>query len=207
MICWSCEKSAGEDVLCGSCGAIAPANAQADHFSVLGVPRRFDIDAAAVEARYKELARVLHPDRYARADARARRASLQRSVQLNEAWRTLRDPVARAEYLLSLSGIDVAVGAKVTVPPALLMEIMELREALGDARAAADSARVAALAADVAARQDRAMAVVEKGFARGDSARDVVVQALIEVRYYRRFAEEVAVYEQSLADALVSHGG
>ena len=90
MICWSCEKSAGEGVTCGACGALQPPDASADHFQVLGVERRFALDREALERRYKELTRVLHPDRFARADARARRASLARSVQLNEAWRTLR---------------------------------------------------------------------------------------------------------------------
>src|SRR5581483_12006679 len=115
----------------------------------------FAVDLAALERRYKELTRVLHPDRFARADPRARRASLARSVQLNEAWRTLKDPVRRAEYLLSLQGIEVGgeegtvrrEGEKkerLPVPQALLLEVMELREGLAEARAAGDAARVAA---------------------------------------------------------------
>ncbi len=79
----------------------------ADHFRVFGLPRKFDLDVADLERRYKEMTKVLHPDRFARADPRARRASLERSVQLNLAWRTLSQPVARAEYLLSLEGIEV----------------------------------------------------------------------------------------------------
>src|SRR5439155_13136426 len=89
MICWSCEKNAGEGLTCAACGALQPPDPRADHFQVLGVERRFAVDLGALERRYKEMTRVLHPDRFARADARARRASLARSVQLNEAWRTL----------------------------------------------------------------------------------------------------------------------
>ncbi len=87
MICWSCERatSAGGD--CASCGAIQPPDPRADYFAVFGVDRRYDVDFAALEARYREQSRKLHPDRFAKADPRARRASLQRSVQLNEAWR------------------------------------------------------------------------------------------------------------------------
>src|SRR5689334_10487801 len=109
MICWSCEKGAGEGAFCASCGAVQPleAGGGADFFAVLGLPRRFDLDLAEAERLYKELARRLHPDRFARADARARRASLARSVRVNDAWKTLRDPVRRAEYLLSLSGVEV----------------------------------------------------------------------------------------------------
>ena len=107
MICWSCQKAAGDGALCAACGAVQPPDPKADYFRVLGLARAFAFDAAGAEQRYKELTKVLHPDRYARADARARRASLERSVQLNEAWQALKDPVRRAEYLLSLHGIDV----------------------------------------------------------------------------------------------------
>jgi molecular chaperone HscB len=139
MICWSCEKNAGDGMLCAGCGAVQPPDRTADHFRVFGLPRKFDLDVADLERRYKEMTKVLHPDRFARADGRARRASLERSVQLNLAWRTLSQPVARAEYLLSLQG--VAVGeptgsmrserpdnrATQPVDTALLVEVMELR--------------------------------------------------------------------------------
>ncbi len=108
MICWSCEKAAGGGMDCVHCGALQPAVPTEDYFSVLGVPRQFDVDVGALERRYRELTRKLHPDRFARADARARRASLGRSVQLNEAWRALKDPVRRAEYLLKEIGAKVA---------------------------------------------------------------------------------------------------
>ncbi len=203
MICWSCEKNAGEGLLCVGCGAIQPPFAGVDHFAVLGVERRFDLDLAVVEARYKDQARILHPDRYARADARARRASLQRAVQLNEAWRTVKDPVKRGEYLLSLWGGT----AQVAVAPGLLMEVMELREALAEAQAAADHGRVAALAMDVRGLEARALGAVAAGFSRGLAAADDIARALAAVRYYQRFAEEVAVHEEAHAGAAVVHGG
>ena len=90
-----------------ACGALQPPDDAADLFAVLGLPARFAVDLAAAEAAYKELSRQVHPDRFATADPRARRASLARTVQLNEAWRTLKDPVRRAEYLLLRAGIDV----------------------------------------------------------------------------------------------------
>ena len=74
---------------------------------MLGLPARYAVDLAAAEAAYKDLSRQVHPDRFATADPRARRASLARTVQLNEAWRTLKDPVRRAEYLLTRAGIDI----------------------------------------------------------------------------------------------------
>lgn len=205
MVCWSCEKNAGDGALCAACGAVQPADTRADYFHVLGVERRFAVELPELERRYKELTKVLHPDRFARADARARKASMERSVQVNEAWRTLRDPVRRAEYLLRLGGIDVGAeggpsrtgSGRLAVPPALLMEVMELREGLAEARAAGDQARVAALAADVRRRRDEAMSGVSRAFAASAPKLDDIAGLLVAVRYHDRFLEEVTAIEEA----------
>jgi molecular chaperone HscB len=202
MVCWSCERAPGAGITCSHCGAILPldakTDAKADFFAVLGVERRFDLDLADLEGRYRDLSRKLHPDRFAMADPRARRASLQRSVQLNEAWRTLKDPFRRAEYLLSLSGVSLSK----EVPAALLMETLELREELGEARAAGDDGKVQAMAAAMRARVAAAMQAVSAGLAVGDHAR--VATELVALRYYRRFMEEVALHDDA---ALASADG
>jgi molecular chaperone HscB len=216
MICWSCEKNAGGGLTCTSCGAIQPADPTADHFAVFGIERRYAVDVADLERRYKDMTKVLHPDRYARADERARRASLKRSIQLNEAWRTLKDPVRRAEYLLSLSGVEVGAedgtskrvdGQKVRLPvaPALLMEVMELREGLAEARAASDHGRVDALAVDVRGRREKALRAVASVFAQKAPDLEAIAHDLVAVRYYDRFLDEVAVHEEAAAEA--GHAG
>lgn len=220
MICWSCEKNAGGATFCAACGAIQPPDPAADHFQVLGVERRYAVDVAELERRYKELTRQLHPDRFARADARARRASLQRSVQLNEAWRTLRDERRRAEYLLALAGIELggeegtrriaADGSKVRVPVPqdLLMEVLELREALMEARLASDDAQVRALAGEVEERRNAAMSDVAAGMGQTPADLDGAARALVAVRYYDRFLDEVMVHEEAAAGrAGVGHAG
>jgi molecular chaperone HscB len=212
MICWSCEKDAGDGVFCGSCSAIQPTLPDLDHFAVLGAQPRFEVDEAALERRYRELSRQVHPDRFARADARARRASLARSVQLNQAWKTLRDPVKRAEYLLSLQGIEVggeegtkrpAAGGgqeRVPVPQDLLLEVLELREALLEARGAKDDAQVAALAADVRGRKAKALAAVGAALGAEPPGLEVAARELVAVRYLDRFLDEVAAHEDAAAD-------
>jgi molecular chaperone HscB len=225
MICWSCERStdAAASASCSHCGAIQPPDRGTDLFAVLGLPRRFGLDLAAAEAAFKERSRQLHPDRFAKADPRARRASLGRTVQLNEAWRTVRDPVRRAEYLLALGGyvIGAEEGAsrpadahetdtagagatagrvRIGAPPALLMEILELREELGEAREAGDSGRVAALFEGVRQRSDAALA---RGAAALETAgaddvpagaraaaRESAARELMALRYFRRFLDE-----------------
>lgn len=191
MICWSCERAPGAGITCSHCGAILPPDAKADFFAVFGVERRFDLDLADLEARYRDLSRKLHPDRFAMADPRARRASLQRSVQLNQAWRTLKDPFGRAEYLLSLSGVTLPSD----VPAPLLMETLELREELGEARAAGDDGKVQAMAAAMRARVAAAMQAVSAGLVGGDHAR--VAAELVALRYYRRFMDEVALHDDA----------
>jgi molecular chaperone HscB len=200
MICWSCEKNAGEDLLCAGCGAVQPPNPEADHFQVFGLPRKFDLDVVDLEQRYKELTKILHPDRYAKADPRARRASLERSVQLNQAWRTLSSPVARAEYLLALAGIDLGEGGRngesssnrATQPmdTSLLVEVMELREAMAEARAKGDNVKLSHLAAGVQALHDNEMAEVAKCFSQESPDHSAIAARMVAARYYRRFLEE-----------------
>ena len=202
MICWSCQKAAGNDGFCVGCGAVQPPDVKADYFAVLGVARAFALDEVALERRYKELTKQLHPDRFARSGAQARRASLERSVQLNEAWRCLKDPVRRAEYLLSLHGIDVGdrtgaghaedSSAHTTLPvhQVLLMEVLELREALAEAHAAGDVHETEALIAKVRSRLDTVMEDVSRGFAVAQPVLGTIAARLVTVRYYRRFLDE-----------------
>jgi molecular chaperone HscB len=208
MICWSCEKEAGARALCASCGApqpVATHGARADHFAVLGVPRRYDLDVSVLEAAYKDLSRKLHPDRFAKADPRARRAALQRTVALNDAWRTLKEPMKRAAYLLELGGVKLATddgGARsggVAASPALLLEMLELREELGDARAAGDDAKVRVLGESMRARAARAQAAVTAALA-GEATPErleAAARELVALRYYGRFLDEVAAHEDA----------
>ncbi len=218
MICWSCEKDAGNEALCASCGApqaISTHGAARDHFAVLGVERRYDLDVAMLESRYKELSRKLHPDRFAKGDPRARKAALQRTVELNEAWRALKDPMKRATYLLELGGVKIATddgGARsggVAASPALLMEMLELREELGDARAARDDAKVRAMGEAMKARAARSEAAVAAALA-GTPTREALEGAareLVALRYYARFLDEVTAHEDAAAArAEASHG-
>lgn len=130
--------------------------APADYFSFLGLPRRLNVDMSLLEQRFRELSRQYHPDYFYNASQKERLESLERSSYLNDAYRTLRNPVSRIEYLLSLEGLETAkaAGGNAKVPPALLQEVFalneeldeirELREAGGDAdtlRARLDSAR------------------------------------------------------------------
>jgi molecular chaperone HscB len=175
-----------------------------DFFNTLGVERRYHLDAADLERRYHERSRQVHPDRHVKADAQARVKSALAASQLTQAYRTLKDPVKRAEYLLKLEGIEISderSGHKVA--PAFLMEILELREQLAEAKAEGDRVRVRALAEGVAARHADVIAEADAGFARyeaGDrGALRGVADALVAERYFRRYLDEVEAFEDALA--------
>lgn len=106
-----------------------------DHFTRLGLPRRFGVDAADLERAYLAQSRAVHPDFHAAGAASDLAASTELSAAVNEAYNTLRDPFARAEYLLALHGGPTA-GEDKAVPPALLAEMMDLRERAEDGDAA-----------------------------------------------------------------------
>jgi len=107
-----------------------------DFFSFLGLPRKLNLDAADLERRYRTLSREFHPDYFYNAPAAERRASLERSSYLNDAYRTLRQPVTRVEYLLGLEGVGPGSteDAAQKVPPALLEEVFTLNEELDAVR-------------------------------------------------------------------------
>ena len=107
-----------------------------NHFELFGLPVAFDLDADDLASRYRELQRRVHPDKFANASDQERRLSLQMTAQVNEAFQTLKDPVRRGRYLLSLRGIDTDEETDTAMDPAFLMEQMEWRENLEEIRQA-----------------------------------------------------------------------
>ncbi len=115
------------------------------HFELLGVPARFAVDLGVVERAYRALQAEVHPDRHAASDDAAQRVALQSSARVNEAYRTLRDPVLRAQYLLALQGVDAADDRDTALPLDFLEEQLERREQVAGAAAAADEATLETL--------------------------------------------------------------
>lgn len=170
-----------------------------DPFEMLGVERRFDLDLVALEKTHRELSRALHPDKFAQAGASERRAVLEKAASVNEAWRMVRDPITRAEALFRLAGIEVGEDKEPKASAAFLMEVMDEREALADARAAKDLAKVRAVGTAMAARAAETEAKLTAGFAttRGDAAAvQKLVPMLGELRFYKRFLDEVSAIEE-----------
>jgi molecular chaperone HscB len=157
-------------------------------FSILGVEERFDLDAEALERRFRERSREMHPDRFAKAPASERVKALEASTALNDAYRVLKNPTARAEHLLALRG--VTIDDRDVVPQDFLLEILELREALAEAKGANDSAAVARLEADMRARHEASLRRVGELFAAGGDLGEAK-RELVNLRYFQRFLDEV----------------
>ncbi len=103
-------------------------NLNQNHFELFGLPARFSVDLAKLEARYHELQREVHPDRFAAAPDAERRVSMQLATRVNEAYQTLKSPLKRAVYMLQLRGVDPKFETDTAMPPEFLMEQMSWRE-------------------------------------------------------------------------------
>jgi molecular chaperone HscB len=113
-------------------------NLQDDDFTLFGLPQRFAQDRAAIDARWKELQREAHPDRFTAQGAAAQRVALQWSVRINEAYQRLKNPLKRAAYLCELRGAPIDAERNTAMPPAFLMQQMEWRESLDEASGEAE---------------------------------------------------------------------
>jgi len=144
--CWSCGTMRAVH-FCNSCGKVQPP-VPVDYFAFFGFPRKLNLDTAALEKEFYALSRRLHPDLFAQANPEERAFSLEQSSMLNDAYRTLKDPIKRTEYLLRLEGVELeeqskqatekarATGElkKQVVPPDLLEEVFELNMHLEELR-------------------------------------------------------------------------
>jgi molecular chaperone HscB len=135
-VCWNCGEGTSAR-FCTNCKALqAPSP---DYFEFFEIPRKLTLDAKDLETRFYALSRKLHPDLFSRRSAREREYSLEATAILNDAYRTLRDPIARAHYVLRLEGFDLGEQGTKDVPPELLEEVFELNMALEELRAGDES--------------------------------------------------------------------
>jgi molecular chaperone HscB len=167
-ICWSCSAATGGVHFCPACGKIQQLPRGADYFAFFGLPQKLTLDLATLEQRFHSLSWKLHPDHFVRASEGERQLSLDLSSQLNDAYRTLRDPVARVEYLLSLSGMRKEGQKKQQAPPELLEEVFELNESLDELREARASGGNAAQMPGLRAKLESAQHKFELSLAEVD---------------------------------------
>jgi molecular chaperone HscB len=134
-MCWHCQSEVSGEYFCERCVKVQPVSKELDYFTCLGFPRRLTIDQRELEGKFYELSRAFHPDFYQNKSADEQTISLGNSALLNTAYRTLRDPIERAEYLLDLEAGSVKQ-IRNSPPAELFEEILELQDTLNEYRAA-----------------------------------------------------------------------
>jgi len=139
VVCWNCHQPAPDTHFCSSCGKVLEPPAPADYFRTFGLPRKLWIEMSALEQKFLQLSWKLHPDNFVNSSQHEREISLQQSSVLNDAYRVLRDPLARLEYLLELEGQRKEGQKKQEAPPELLEEVFQLNESLDELRETKES--------------------------------------------------------------------
>jgi len=129
VTCWKCATWTGNDVACHSCGNFQPYDIRIDYFRVMGIPVRLNLDQGQLRGRFYALSRALHPDNFAGRSPEEVAVATRNAAVLNQAYRTLREPMARAAYFLDHHGAK-----EYKAPPSLLMELMEAKELLDEVR-------------------------------------------------------------------------
>ena len=161
-----------------------------NHFDLLGLRPAYAIDSSDLESRYRELQGRVHPDRFAAAPESERRIAMQWAVQANEAYRTLRDPVGRARYLLLLKGFDTGEESNTAMPADFLMQQMEWREGVAAARGSRDAARLGELRADIGAEREEMLKQLERAIDR-DANYDAGCSLVRKLRFLEKLDEEI----------------
>jgi molecular chaperone HscB len=194
--CWSCGKNTEQIHFCGSCHSLQPP--ATNYYDFFGFEHRLNLDTAALEDRFYRLSRRLHPDVYFRRSAREQQFSLDATAILNDGYRTLKNPITRAEYLLQEQGVRSGDTNHKQTPPELLEEVFELNEMLEEARQGDGSLRPQLEEAEqrflnLRDEIDRQLqSEFELYDASGDRSRLLEIRSLLNRRrYVRNLIEEV----------------
>lgn len=166
------------------------------HFELFGLPTAYALDRDKLDAAYRELQNAVHPDRFAAQPESEQRVAMQWATQVNEAYQTLKHPVNRGVYLLRLQGIDTLDASNTKMSPAFLMQQMEWRESIEDARAGKSVTALDALSDELRAAHRRIEAQLAELI---DAARDFAAasEAVRQLRFMDKLIAEVGdVYEE-----------
>jgi molecular chaperone HscB len=197
-VCPRCGAERSTPLACDSCGVLFPPAQDGDPFAVLGLAPAWRVDAAQVRRKLLALSRRMHPDYFADAEPAQRELAERNSALLNQAYETLSDDLARADWLVNALG-GPREGELRDMPQAFLMEVLEWNEALEEARDAAPGSpareRLAALALELerasAAALARLGALLEPLPARGAAALGTARRELNALRYVRRTRDQI----------------
>jgi molecular chaperone HscB len=160
-----------------------------NHFDLFQLPATFALDMGALDAAYREVQSRVHPDKFVNATDAEKRVAMQWATRANEAYQTLKNPQKRARYLCEQNGVDLQTESNTAMPMAFLMQQMEWREALGEARAAKDLQALEALDEEV--KRDRNQRMVQIGQQLDAGEYEHAAQGVRALMFSEKFGEEV----------------
>ncbi len=165
------------------------ATVASDYFAVFDLPPAFAQDPTELERRYLEMQTRVHPDRHAHQDATQRRAAVEQAARINEAYRNLKDPLARSTHLLALRGVDVLSAGSLPLPADFLFQQMSWHEDLEAARQVCDQDRLARLVESLLAERERLVQALIRTL---DEERDdnAAAQGVRQLMFLRRLIEQ-----------------
>ena len=160
-----------------------------NHFELFNLPQQFAIDAGALDSAYRDVQSRVHPDKFVNATDAEKRVAMQWATRANEAYQTLKNPQKRAQYLCELNGVDLQTESNTAMPMAFLMQQMEWREELGEARAAKDSDALDAVDKQLRSARKDQLAQIEQHINAGDF--HAAAQGVRALMFLEKFGEEV----------------
>jgi molecular chaperone HscB len=193
--CNECDRPLASPLVCQHCRRLVDAG-EADHFALLGLERDYDLGAETLSERFVALSRQVHPDYFSEQPGGQGRLAMRNSARLNQAYRTLRDPFTRAEYLLELAGGACSAEDR-SVPANLLAEAMQLREQIEEAKSQSDDATLVNIRKELLARRDHTderIRLLARQAARPDVSPEVLRdlrKQLNAFKYYANLLEQL----------------
>ena len=160
-----------------------------NHFELFHLPRQFAIDAGALDAAYREVQGRVHPDKFVNATDAEKRVAMQWATRANEAYQTLKNPQRRAQYLCELHGVDLQVESNTAMPMAFLMQQMEWREELAEARATRNAELLDQLDGQLRSARKGQLKDIEAQLDAGDY--HAAAQGVRALMFLEKFGEEV----------------
>jgi len=174
-----------------------------NHFELLGLPVSFAVDPAALERAYRDLQGRVHPDRFACASEAERRVAMQWATRANEAYRTLRNPIERARYLLGLKGFETGEESNTAMPPDFLMQQMEWREAVEEGRRARDAQALERLRGEIHGERGEMHSLLARALG-GERNYDAGCSLVRKLRFLDRIEAEIDDALEAVAEG--AHG-
>jgi len=198
--CWNCDEKKDDPHLlfCGTCGKVQRIDEQeVDYFDLFGVERAFNVDLKALDASFKNIQRVLHPDKFATLTIPEREASASSSSVVNQAYQALKAPMGRARYLLRLYGYNyLEEGAENTFDdPSLMMEMFEIREKVSECFALE---QIKEIKAEMEAETEAVCQDMQVHMQAGEVGRDELAVSAVRLQYLSKVTEEVEMKEEQL---------